>query len=190
VQEQKNDLFINRLSTISIMISANEIFPIGQINKPHGVNGEMSFNFTSDVFDTEEVPFFILSIQGIFVPFFIESYRFNTDITGLIKFDGINTEEQAREFIGLTIYLENKYLNQVENTEIELDYFVGFSMTDAQKGLLGVIAEVDQSTENVLFVIPTDDDELLIPFVEEFIEEIDHKKKMLFVNLPAGLLDL
>lgn len=172
------------------MISANEIFPIGQINKPHGVNGEMSFNFTTDIFDTEEAPFFILNIQGIFVPFFIESYRFNTDNTGLLKFDDINSEEQAREFIGLTIYLENKYLNQVENTEIELNYFVGFRMTDAQKGLIGVIAEVDQSTENVLFVIPTENDELLIPFFEDLIEKIDHKKKMLFVNLPAGLLDL
>ena len=63
-------------------------------------------------------------------------------------------------------------------------------MTDAQKGLIGVIAEVDQSTENVLFVIPTENDELLIPFFEDLIEKIDHKKKMLFVNLPAGLLDL
>ena len=63
-------------------------------------------------------------------------------------------------------------------------------MVDAEKGLLGVISEVDQTTENVLFVIPTKNDELLIPAGEEYIEDIDHDKKIIYVRLPEGLLDL
>ena len=172
------------------MILKAEIFPIGQISKTHGVNGEMSFSFTSDIFDREEVPFFIFEIEGILVPFFIDEYRFKGNTTGLLKLDGITTEEQARAFYGLTIYLPKKFLEKVEDTEIELDYFAGFSLVDKVKGLLGVISEVDQTTDNVLFVIPTKDDELLIPAGEEYIEKIDHKKKIIYVKLPEGLLDL
>ena len=172
------------------MILKSDIFPIGQISKTHGVNGEMSFSFTSDIFDRDEVPFFIFEIEGILVPFFIDEYRFKGNTTGLLKLDGITTEEQARAFYGLTIYLPKKFLEKVEDTEIELDYFAGFSLVDKEKGLLGVISEVDQTTDNVLFVIPTKDDELLIPAGEEYIEKIDHKKKIIYVRLPEGLLEL
>ena len=172
------------------MISKNDIFPIGQVIKPHGVSGEMSFSFSTDVFDREDVPYFIFDMQGIFVPFFLAEFRFKSNSTALLKLDGITSDEQAKEFAGLTIYLPKKFLEKMEDAEIELDYFAGFSLVDAEKGLLGIISEVDQTTDNVLFVIPTNDDELLIPAGEEYIEKIDHDKKIIYVNLPEGLLDL
>lgn len=172
------------------MILKSDIFPIGQVNKPHGINGEMSFSFSSDVFDREDVPFFVFEIQGIFVPFFLEEYRFKGSTTGLLKLEGIASEEQARSFMGLTIYLPTSFLENVEDEEIELDYFAGFSLIDVETGLIGVISEVDKTTENVLFVIPQKDDELLIPAGEEYIQEIDHDKKIIYVKLPEGLLDL
>jgi len=172
------------------MISKTDVIPIGQITKPHGISGEMSFSFTTDIFDREEVPYFIFELEGILVPFFLTEYRFKSNTTALLKLDGVENDEQARNFAGLTVYLPKSYLEKVEDTEIELDYFAGFSLIDAEKGLLGVISEVDQTTENVLFVIPMKDDELLIPAGEEYIEEIDHDKKIIYVKLPEGLLDL
>jgi len=172
------------------MISKNDVFPIGQITKPHGVNGEMSFSFTTDIFDREDIPYFIFDMQGILVPFFLDEYRFKGSTTGLLKLGGVTSDEQARGFAGLTIFLPKSYLEKVEDAEIELDYFAGFSLVDSEKGLLGVISEVDQTTDNVLFVIPTKNDELLIPAGEEYIEEIDHEKKIIYVKLPEGLLDL
>ncbi len=172
------------------MITQNEVFPIGQIIKPHGINGEMSFSFSSDIFDREDVLYFVLDMQGILVPFFLEEYRFKGSTTGLLKLEGVNSADAAAEFAGLTIYLPKKYLEKVDDAEIELDYFTGFSLVDAEKGLLGVISEVDQTTDNVLFVIPSSDDEMLIPAGEEYIEDIDHEKKIIYVRLPEGLLDL
>lgn len=172
------------------MILKEEVFPIGQITKPHGVNGEMSFNFTTDVFDSEDVDFFIMELNGILVPFFIEDYRFKSNSTGLVKLSGVNSDEQAREFSGSTLFVSKDFLEKVEDTEIELDYFVGFQLIDKAKGSLGIVTEVDQTTENALFVIPTDDDELLIPVGENYIEKIDHDKKIIYLNLPEGLLEI
>ena len=172
------------------MIAKASVFPIGQVNKPHGVNGEMSFTFTTDIFDREEVPYFVFELEGLLVPFFLDEFRFKSHTNGLLKLEGVTTEEQARSFYGMTIYLPKTFLDKVEDNEIELDYFVGFSLIDTEKGLLGVISEVDQTTDNVLFVIPTTDDELLIPAGEEYIHEIDHEKKIIYVQLPEGLLDL
>lgn len=172
------------------MISENEIFPIGQIVKPHGVNGELSFTFTTDVFDEEKTAFFILEVNGIYVPFFIESYRFKSNSTGLLKLEDINNEIQAKALSGTTIYLPKTYLDKVESTDVELDYFVGFEIVDANAGSIGAITEVDQTTENALFVIGYGEDEMLIPIGEDYIVEIDHDNKVLYVSLPDGLLEL
>ena len=172
------------------MILPDNLFPIGQLQKPHGINGEISFSFTTDVFDREDVSFFVLEIDGIFVPFFIDEYRFKTNETALLKFDGINSESQARELSGLTVYLPKTLLEKVEDDEIELDYFVGFDLIDKQAGRIGEIAEVDQTTENALFVIQREDEELLIPVGDDYIREIDHENKKIHVELPEGLLDL
>ena len=172
------------------MISFEEVFPIGQIFKPHGINGEMSFSFTSNTLLLDELEFFVLDIEGILVPFFISEYRLKTEETGLLQLDGIDSEESARELSGKKIYILKSYLNKVESDEIELDYFVGFQLKDQQAGIIGTISEIDDSTENALFVIGKGEDELLIPIGEDYILSIDHDKRILVVDLPEGLLDL
>lgn len=172
------------------MIKKDEVFPVGQLNKPHGINGEMSFTFTTDIFDTAQSPYFIIETEGIFVPFFIEEYRFKTDETGLLKLEGIDSEEKARHLSGLALYLPKSYLDEVEDDEIELNYFVGFHLIDNTYGEVGIITEIDQTTENALFVIDKEDDELLIPVGDDYVTEIDHDAKNLYVDLPEGLLTL
>ena len=171
------------------MINYDEIFPVGKLEKTHGLNGEISFNFTTDVFDTAEAPFFILEVQGILVPFYIESYRFKTDSTGLLKFEGIDTEEKARELWGHELYLPKTYIDQMDEKEIGLEYFVGFEIHDTS-GIIGTITEVDDSTGNALFIIGKADEDVLIPVVDEYITEINHEKRILHMQLPEGLLDL
>ena len=54
------------------MIKRDELIKIGVFNKPHGVQGELAFTFTDDIFDRSECPYVVCEIDGIFVPFFIE----------------------------------------------------------------------------------------------------------------------
>jgi 16S rRNA processing protein RimM len=173
------------------MISFEDVFPVGQIFKPHGVNGEMSFSFTSDVFSLEkELDFFVLEVDGILTPFYISGYRLKTEETGLLQLDGIDSEASARELSGKKIYLLRSYVNKIDSEEIELDYFTGFQLKDRESGFSGTISEIDDSTENTLFVIEKDDGELLIPVSEDYIISIDHDKRILVVDLPQGLLNL
>ena len=171
-------------------IAKNEIFPIGRLLKTHGLNGEMTFSTTTTLLDEIEIPYLILEPEGIAVQFFIEEVRMKSGETGLIKFEGIDSGEQAREYVGLTLYLPNEYLEEMDETDEEAGYFVGFEVMEENHGKIGTITDVDQSTENILFVIETDADEILIPAVEEYITDIDHEKKIIRLRLPDGLLDL
>ncbi len=172
------------------MIKKSEVFPIGQITKTHGIKGEMAFSTENTILDEIEIPYIVLEPEGILVPFFIDNIRFKSNSTGLIQLEGVNSEEQARELVGQNIYLPNEYLDEIEENDVHVEYFIGFEVIDETLGKIGTITEIDDKTENILFVVWGENDDFLIPAVEEFITEIDDQKKILRVDLPEGLLEI
>jgi 16S rRNA processing protein RimM len=174
------------------MIRSEEVYKIGMFNKPHGIHGELSFTFTDDIFDRTDCEYVICLLDGIFVPFFIEEYRFRSDTVALIKLEGIDSAERARTLTNVEVYYPVKYAINAEEPDDEsssIDVFVGFEVEDAASGALGKIIHVDTSTINSLFVIESEKGELLIPVCEEFIVEIDYENKRIQMNLPDGLVN-
>ena len=170
------------------MIRREEIFPAGQILKPHGLKGELNFRFDTDVFDTKDAGFFVLEIEGIFVPFFIEEYRFRSSETALLKLEGIDSVEQAKELCNTLVYLPNSFID-AENEKDTIRYFISFDIEDVNLGHIGKIISVDDTTENVLFVVARNNDEILIPATDAFISNIDEEKRIILMNLPEGLIE-
>ena len=169
------------------MIRREEVYKIGRLGKVHGIKGEISFLFDDDVFDRVDADYLILDIDGILVPFFIEEYRFKTDSNVLMKFDGIDTQERARELTGCDVYFPRAL---AENDEENLSWaeMIGYSLMDAQTGQnIGNIAAVDDTTINILFEL---EDGRLIPASEELITNINIQKHQIEINLPEGILEL
>jgi 16S rRNA processing protein RimM len=127
----------------------------------------------------------------LFVPFFIEEYRFRSDTTALVKLERVDTSEQARKFTNVEVYYPKKYVEEDDSDDIPTwKYFVGFQVLDINHGNLGEIVNVDESTMNVLFAIEQEDgEEILLPAHEEFILKIEKKKRVITVAVPEGLLD-
>lgn len=173
------------------MIRREELIKIGQFNKPHGVRGELSFTFTDDVFDRGESPYIVCCIDNIFVPFFIEEYRFKTGTTALIKLVDVESDEAARDFTNLEVFYPKTYYVENDEEATPDDYFIGFTINDITHGALGEVTAIDDSTINVLFVVTTPDDrELLIPVQEAFVRAIDEEERIIHMDLPNGLLDM
>ena len=172
------------------MIKKEDTYPIGCITKAHGLKGEVVFNFEDDIFDRVECPYLICEVEGILVPFFMKEYRFKTDSSALVKFEDINSAEQAMQLIGSEVYFENKYIEEGEADEVSLNYFIGFTIKDTDGATIGTITGIDDQTENWLFHVETANDDVLIPAHEDFITEINHKDKIIEMDLPEGLLDL
>lgn len=173
------------------MIKKSEVFKIGIFNKPHGVKGEILFTFTDDIFDRTDCEYLICLLDGIFVPFFMEEYRFRSDTTALMKLEGVDTAEKARMFTNIEVYFPKEYANDADEEDDEIptwNYFVGFKVKDVTHGDLGEIVDVDDTTMNVLFVIEKNGEEILLPANEDFIVKLDKKKSVLTVNVPEGLI--
>ncbi len=172
------------------MILKEELFPVGKINKTHGTKGELNFSSNYNIFEEIDIPFLIMEPEGLLVPFYIESVRMINDENGIIKLERVDSDERASEFIGETIYLSKIYMQEIEEEELALDYFIGFEIIDTKTGRVGRISSIDESTENILFIVENDKDELFIPATDDFIIEIDHEKNTLIMDLPLGLIEL
>jgi 16S rRNA processing protein RimM len=169
------------------VIKKEEVYKIGRLGKTHGVRGEISFLFDDDVFDRVDADYLILEIDGILVPFFIEEYRFKTDSNALMKFDGIDTQERARELTGCDVWFP-RALAESDEDGISWAAIVGFDIIESESGkTVGRIASVDDSTINILFCL---EDGRLIPASEELIIAIDQQARTITMQLPEGLLNL
>ena len=169
------------------MIKREEVYQIGKLGKTHGIRGEVSFLFDDDVFDRVDADYLILGIDGILVPFFIEEYRFKSDANALMKFDGIDTQERARELTGCDVYFPRK-LSEADEGSLSWAAIKGFELIDADTNTsVGRIAAIDDSTINILFEL---EDGKLIPASEELITHIDTKKQQIVIHLPEGILEL
>jgi 16S rRNA processing protein RimM len=172
------------------MIKEEDVFKIGEITKSHGLKGEVVFIFTDDVFDRVDADYLFCRIDGLFVPFFIEEYRFRSDTSALIKFEDIDSESDCQQIIGSSVYFPYSLSDGKEDSQSP-DYFIGFSIIDTNSSLKGKVVEFDDSTENLLFTIETTDGKnYIIPVHEELIESIDQDNKLITMNLPEGICDL
>lgn len=171
------------------MIKPQEVIKIGKVTKTHGVSGELSCTFINDIFGEDDAPYLVADIDGILVPFFIEEYRFKSDVTALIKFEDIDDTDSAKLLLGRELYFPIKYL-----TDDDVNNFgeglVGYKIY-SDKSLIGTVSAIDDTTANILFSITTESgDEILIPATDDFVESIDENKREIIMSLPEGLLEI
>lgn len=170
------------------MIKEQEVYKIGVIGKAHGVKGELSIQIDDDVFDRVDAEYLVLKLDGIFVPFFMEEYRFKSDSVALVKFEGVDTQERARELTGVEVYFPRELAEQDEEAELSYAALVGYTLIDNNSGNpVGTIAYVDEQTINIMFEL---EDGRLIPASEELIVDVDQKNRTITLDIPEGILDL
>ena len=170
------------------MIKQEEVYKIGRLGKAHGIKGEVTMQVDDDIFDCTEAEYLVLELDNIMVPFFIEEYFFKSDTQAVIKFEGIDSLERARELANTDVFfpisIMEEYNKNAEAEERSLSYpmLVGYMVND-----IGKIAYIDNQTANIMFEL---EDGTLIPAAEELIEDIDIENKQIKMTIPEGLLDI
>lgn len=173
------------------MILPDDVFRIGTIGRPHGLGGEVTLHFTDDVFDRVDAEYLIIEVDGILVPFFMESYRFRTDTTAIVKFCDIDTVEQARQLNECTVFFPRS-LSDSDDETVSTAEIIGFEVVNATNGeRVGRIVDIDQSTINTLLSVARDDGSIvLLPFSDDLFVNIDTNRRQLTLKIAEGLLDI
>ena len=178
------------------MIISEQLIEVGYITKLHGLKGEMQATVTDPVFDdVKKCPYLVCQLDGIFVPFFIQNYRFRSDSSMLLTFEDIDSQEKAQPFCGQTLYFDRRCFTKQEAkdydtaAEEELGY-IGYQLIDTELGPIGEITGIDDQTANVLFLVDRDREEIMIPAADDLVEEIDDEARTILMHLPVGLINM
>ena len=172
------------------MIGQGEVQRIGQIVKPHGVGGEMVVSVPATLDWTDDIDCLVCSLDGILVPFFLESIRGKSGTSILVKFEGYDSVDAIGRFMGVTVYMPLRYVADSDDEIPSWSTFLDWQVIDSAAGVLGTVNAVDDSTPNVLFLVRDGDRERIIPANTEWITKADRKKRTLYYNLPEGLAEL
>ncbi|MBE9467006.1 MAG: 16S rRNA processing protein RimM [Bacteroidetes bacterium] len=170
-------------------MTLSDYYLIGSIVKTHGNHGELVLKFDNNLFFGTKKELVFIEINGELIPFFIHEYIQRTSTTAIVKFDYIDDLVKAGEFVDCSIYFPKKDLAlSTQNTEE--NQIIGFDVIDKHFGEVGKINDVVNIKNNPLLVILRQEKEILFPFNEKFIEEVDNVKKLVKVDMPEGLIDL
>jgi 16S rRNA processing protein RimM len=172
-------------------MSRTHLVEIGIIKRIHGVSGEVQVLWLPNVIPNEKnlLESVFIVIDGIPVPFFITSIRGNNADMAIVRFDEIDSADDAAEFVGATI-LANKS-NTKETEELYFDDLVGYTILDGKGSLVGLITGFEEYATNAIFMVKGNSgQEIILPAAPELIISINEDTKTLTLQVPEGLIDI
>lgn len=167
-----------------------DCFELGYITKPHALQGEVSLVVESDDPSLyNDLDSIFLEEKGGLVPYFIETILPQKN-KFIIKFEEIDSFEDAEVLSGLKAFLPLSFLPELEEGQFYYHDIIGFTITDKEKGALGKVSNVLSTDMQALIEMQYKGKEILIPINDEILQEVNKKDKSISVQLPEGLLDI
>jgi 16S rRNA processing protein RimM len=165
-------------------------FQIGRLVATYGVDGSMVLQHhmgRKTSFEGVQV-IFLENLPGSLLPYFVSSWKIKNEREVFIKLEEVNTRESAKTFLQKQVWLaEEDFKKHVsKNAPISmLGYHLIHQGTD-----LGEVLEIIEQPTQILCRLIYQEKEIFVPINEATLEKIDKKARMVFVNLPDGLLDV
>lgn len=172
-------------------MNKEDCYLLGKLTKTHGLKGELAIWLDVDYpEDYEELDSVLLEIKGQLVPHFIEEIQIRAN-KSIIKFEDIDTIEEAQKLVNCDIYLPEDNLPELEDeNQFYYHEIIDFDVIDEEKGKLGKVLAVYTSDRQDLISMQYEGKEILIPIDDDIVKTVNREKKELYTHLPNGLLEV
>lgn len=161
----------------------------GEIISIHGINGEVKVYPWADYpeFLEEFDTFYIKKNKMHFQRMTAESVRTHKNVV-LIKFEGIDNTELARNLIGKVLYLDRDEIELEEGTFFVAD-LIGCKIVNYEtEEEIGVVTDVKNlGASDIYYIKAKDGGEYMFPAVDEFLMGTDIENKTIRVKVIEGM---
>lgn len=165
---------------------------VGRVGRARGLAGEVEVEFTDDA-ALDASDYLVCDCDGLLVPFFWEEFRFKNRTTAIVKFEFVDSAEQARRLCGAAVYVPREALPATEGAvPARWADFGGYTVLDASDGsTVGTVEAVDERSANVLFIVrrPGGGD-VMLPAHADLVRSVDAARRLVALDIPDGLLDM
>ena len=163
---------------------------IGLLTRPHGVLGEVRLRLHyADSTALEEVDAVYLALPGATGEprrYAIAAARY-VDGGILCELEGVEGRDQAALLRGAEILVQRSDLPPLAEGEFYLGDLAGYAVVTRAGQPYGVVHEVQELGAHETLVIHDGDIERLLPYVPEFVVDVDLEGRRVVVDPPEGL---
>lgn len=169
-----------------------DCFLLGYITKSIGLKGELAVYLDVDnPQNYKKLESVFVEINKKLIPFFIERIKIHPAAnTAAILFKDITIDETLK-LVGKNLFLPLSFLTPLNGKKFYYHEIVGFEVVDKKLGNIGIVETVYDNANNPLLAVKnSNNQEILIPLIDQFIEKVDREKKAFYVKVPEGLIQL
>lgn len=170
----------------------NQYRKVGKIKDAHGLKGDVYvLIFSGDTSWVKELKSFALGAdEHSLKNYTVEKAKAFKD--GLmLKAEGISDRNQSEELKGKMFYIPEDLLVSDEGETIFLNEIENFDFYSGDEKVGVIVGFSSNGMQDLLVVEKISNKKTVdVPFVEDFIEEIDFDNRKVIMTLPPGLLDL
>jgi 16S rRNA processing protein RimM len=168
-----------------------ECFELGVITKIHSFKGEIILFLDTDVPEKYyKLEHLFIEINKQLIPFFIEQLKVQKTKNLRLKFDGINTEQDALSLTSKKVFLPLAMLPELNPDQFYYHEIIGYTITNEQNESVGKVIEVIDNSANRLISVAVNNNEALLPFNDNHILKVDKPNKTIQLQIPEGLVEL
>ena len=108
--------------------------------------------------------------------------------TPLVSFKGITNRGQAKTLIGAELFIPQSELPELDEDTYYWYDLIGIEVVTMTGKFLGRIESIIETGSNDVYVVKSNEKEVLIPALESVVLDIDLEHKRMQVDLPEGLI--
>ncbi len=166
-------------------------FELGYTLKPHGLKGDIEVKLDVDYPEAYiELESVFVEQNGRLVPFFIEDLQLKPNGKARVKFEEVDTFEDAEKLKSCPLFLPLELLPALDEGQFYFHEVVGYEVLDTIQGSVGTISGFVDGNAYPIMLLDHKGKEILVPVTNEIVNTANHEAKTLEVTLPEGLIDV
>jgi len=164
-------------------LSREKFIKIGQITRHHGLKGEVRVKYFGNNLEDFNYKEIYIFERGEPKKLNVEKFRFHKNFV-LVKFKEYNSiNEVEAKLKGRSIYIKEDQLPELDEDEYFWFDLIGCKVFDEDKGFVGKVVDLIDAKSNEVLVVKKGKEEILIPFIDEVVKEVDIDLKIIKVSL-------
>jgi len=169
-------------------LSSEPVFVIiGKLRRPHGLHGEMIMEIHTDYPERFSVGKTI-RVGHQQTQMVIRSIRPHKEFK-LIAFEGYNTSDDLGGFRNQYVYINTKEIPDLPAGDYYHHQLIGLQVVSENEKQIGTVGEILVTGANdVLVVQQNDNKEVLLPFVDKYLIEVNLNIGYLKMKILPGLI--
>ncbi len=166
-----------------------EFLRVGVITSTHGIRGEVKVFPTTDnperFYDLEEV---ILDTGKEHLNLKVENVRFFKNLV-IVKFEGIDNINDIEKYKGRDLLVSRENAVPLEEGEFFICDAIGSTVYEEDGKVFGTLKEVMETGANDVFIVEREDGtEVLLPYIDDCIREVNVEEKKIVAYIMPGLV--